>query len=313
MVELGNERDVQVKRALVVGGGSIGLRHSNILQSLGLEVAHVSQRSDLGLQTFNNTEEALRHSAFDYVVVANETSKHESTLSELQGFRGKILVEKPLSVSEELIKRFSPDQIQVAFNLRFHPGLLWLKRELLDQTVLSVECYVGQDLASWRPGRPVSEQYSAHKSQLGGVLRDLSHELDYLVWLFGDWVRVAALGGRIADVTVDSDDSWAVVSQFARAKQVSLQMNYHDKQSRRLLIVNTLSNTFTLDLVNFTATDGKSSLKLDGSGADTYVEMHKAILGGQSGSLCSAQEAIETDKLIASIDKASEDRVWISK
>ena len=302
-----------MKSALVVGAGSIGLRHSAVLQSLGLDVAHVTQRQDLKLQCFLSIEDAFLNSTFDYVVVANETSEHSVTLEKLKGFAGKILVEKPLSVSESLLAHFAPGQVQVAYNLRFHPALLWLKRELAGQSVLSVECYVGQDLTSWRPERPVSEQYSAHKAQFGGVLRDLSHELDYLVWLFGDWIRVAALGGRLAELTVDSDDSWAIVSQFSRAQQVSLQMNYHDKQTRRMMIVNTAAETYAVDLVNFVVTVGKSPKTLDGSGSETYVEMHKAVISGQSSAMCSASEAIETDKLIASIEKAAEERVWVSR
>jgi hypothetical protein len=80
-----------------------------------------------------------------------------------------------------------------------------------------------------------------------------------------------------------------------------------------MMIVNTANETYAVDLVNFVVTVGKSSITLDGSGAETYVEMHKAVISGQSSAMCSASEAIETDKLIASIEKAAEERVWVSR
>ena len=38
------------------------------------------------------------------------------------------------------------------------------------------------------------------------MLRDLSHELDYMTWLFGPCRRVAALGGRFGPLAIDSDE-----------------------------------------------------------------------------------------------------------
>lgn len=300
-------------RALVVGGGSIAVRHANVLTAQGLEVSFVSQRADLAGKTHASIFDALAAEKFDYVVVANETNKHESALVDLESFAGRILVEKPLAISPHLLSKFADGQIMVAFNLRFHACLIWLQQQLVGQEVLSVECYVGQDLASWRPSRPVSQQYSAHQARGGGALRDLSHELDYLTWLFGDWVQVAAIGGRIGEVTVDSDDSWAIIAEFAGAKQVSIQLNYLDKQTQRRLIVNTAKDTFTVDLVNFKVSQGKSELSIEGSGADTYIAMHKAALSEENGALCSAGEAIATDRLIESIERAAAGRVWVSQ
>ena len=300
-------------KALIIGGGSIANRHGKVLAEQGVAVSFVSQRNDLEGQVFASVSEALAAESFDYVVVANETSKHEAALEALKGFTGKILIEKPLAIAAETLSHFSPEKVTVAFNLRFHPVLLWLKNQIAGQQVLSVECYVGQDLATWRPARPVAEQYSAHKSQGGGALRDLSHELDFLSWLFGDWVQVAALGGRIGQVTVDSDDSWAIIAEFARAKQVSIQLNYLDKKTKRMVIVNTATESFTVDLINFTVATSTTSETLAGSGADTYVAMHAAVLAGETSALCTGEQALATDRLIESIEKAAAERVWVSR
>ena len=298
---------------LVVGAGSIGLRHATALKSLGLSVAHVTQRTDFDSKVFRTISHAMNEIDFDYIVIANETNKHESSLEQLAGFSGTILIEKPLMVSEETLNKFEQDQVFVAFNLRFHPALLWLKKQLLGQKVLSVECYVGQHLASWRPGRAIEEQYSAHAASGGGVLRDLSHELDYLTWLFGDWSRVAALGGRIGNITVDSDDSWSLISEFKDVRQVSVQLNYFDKKTRRQVIVNTDSNTFSVDLVNFTATIGAADLDFSGASSDTYLSMHEAVVSGNTSSLCSTMAGLKVDLFIDAIELSSTQKVWVSR
>ena len=48
----------------------------------------------------------------------------------------------------------------------------------------------------------------------GGVLRDLSHELDYLLLLGGSWRRVAGAGGRIGPLDIRSDDYWSLLLEL---------------------------------------------------------------------------------------------------
>ena len=39
--------------------------------------------------------------------------------------------------------------------------------------------------SNWRPKQDYHTSYSAYKNKGGGVLLDLSHELDYATWIFG--------------------------------------------------------------------------------------------------------------------------------
>ena len=64
----------------------------------------------------------------------------------------------------------------------------------------------GRIIRDWRPGRDHRTTASATQQAGGGVLRDLSHELDYLLWLFGPWQRVAALGGSSGARQIEVDD-----------------------------------------------------------------------------------------------------------
>lgn len=200
-------------RALIVGAGSIGLRHADVLTQLGLHCAFVSSRSDVEGEFFPTIDGAVRSRDFDYVVIANETSRHQQALYGLleAGYSGKVLIEKPAQIHLDHKAVANFEALGVGYNLRFHPLMTAVREKLLDQKIISVQAYAGQDLDSWRPGRPPHEQYSSHRASGGGVLRDLSHELDYLQWLCGDAREVTALGGRFTSKTVDSDDAWSIL------------------------------------------------------------------------------------------------------
>lgn len=302
--------DQPVTRAVVVGAGSIGARHATVLTSLGLEVAFVSARTDLDLASFATVSDAVTQFAPDYVVIATDTATHAASASSLAdaGYRGPLLVEKPLAIESKLLTPFA--RVGVGFNLRFHPVVRRLSELLEGVEVYTVEAYAGQHLSTWRPGRDVNQQYSAHRSRGGGVLRDLSHEFDYLALLFGPCVGVFARGGRVADVTVDSDDAWAIVAQYQNAPLLTLQLNYLDSTARRRLVITTSMGSIAADLVAGTITSSAGEESFVVNRDDTYRAMHEAMLAG--GGVASISEASATDQTVSMVELSSTEQRWLA-
>jgi predicted dehydrogenase len=300
-------------RVLIIGYGSIGARHARLLNELGCITAVVSRRKVEFSIVYPDLASALVGHRPDYVVVANPTSLHYDTLMALavDGFVGRVLVDKPLFDYCRAITSSGFQSISVAYNLRFHPVIQRLRYLVRNESVLSVNAYVGQYLPEWRPGTDYRQCYSAHVEQGGGALRDLSHELDYLTWLFGDWRAVTALGGHISHLEINSDDIFVLLMQTALCPVVSVQMSYLDRMSRRRIVVNTQRHTIEADLVGGTVLiDGK--LETHNVERDyTYREMHRAALNDESGTLCTVEEGIATLELIEFAEQANQCKEWI--
>ncbi|EJL81418.1 putative dehydrogenase [Herbaspirillum sp. CF444] len=305
-----------MSKALVVGYGSIGARHVRILEESGHEVAVVSRRRINVRTCYAGLDEALQQYEPAYVVIANRTSEHRDTLQSLNraGFTGDILVEKPLfEAPGDLEPGGGSGRVFVAYNLRFHAVLQRLKTLLQGERMLSAQIYVGQYLPQWRPQADYRTSYSASAGQGGGVLRDLSHELDYIAWLFNGWSRVAALGGHFSSLEIDSDDVFSVLLETPGCPVVSLQMNYLDRVGRRVVIINTDSGTIEADLVRGTVTMNDQIESIVSGRDDTYREMHAALLGGRHETLCTFRQGAEVLDLIAAIEQAAGTRQWVSR
>lgn len=302
-------------RALIVGAGSIGLRHAEVLSSLASEVALVSSRADLVQQTYPSIADAITEFKPDYVVISNPTSLHSEALQDLSaaGFSGRVLVEKPANIDSSLLLPGPFSSVHVAYNLRFHPVMTALSNELHGKKIYSVQAYAGQDLNTWRPGRAVEEQYSAHAVRGGGVLRDLSHELDYLQWLFGDAKEVVALGGRLGDITVDSDDTWSVLFTTEEAEQVALSINYFDIPGSRSIRVITDKSTLFADFVEGSLSiNGETQHQFSVERNDTYLAMHTDILG-QGKIAAGIDSALNNDQLILDIERSATEKIWVKR
>lgn len=291
-------------KALVIGFGSIGSRHANILKALRLEVVVVTNQKIDTFPSYTSIQKALSVENFEYIVIANKTCDHFTALQELDKckFLGKVLVEKPLFKEHHASSKYSFSEIYIAYNLRFHPLILILRKILIDESIISCQIYVGQYLPQWRPQRDYRESYSAHKNEGGGVLLDLSHELDYLNWIFGAWKRLTALGGQLSELEIDSEDIVSVLMETEKCPVLSLQMNYLDRVPRREIIVNTSTLSIKVDMIQGTININGKIEKIETERNDTYQKQHMAILNNDNHNLCNFQQGQEIQSLIKAIN-----------
>lgn len=303
-------------KVLVIGYGSIGQRHARLLTDLGCRVAVVSRRSIGFAPAYSELPQALSDWQPDYVVVADRTGEHRQTIEALveHGFQGRVLIEKPLFDQLSTLPRHDFSLAAVAYNLRCHPLLMKLK-SLLDSSaqLVTASIYAGSYLPDWRPNTDYRQSYSSRKNQGGGVLRDLSHELDYALWLFGPWQKLTASGGHLSQLEIDSDDAYTLLMETVRCPSVSVHLNYLDHAPRREILVNTDQHTVRVDLINNTmAVDGVQEA-VTVARDDTYRTEHQAILAGKAKELCTLEEALETLATIEAAERASASHTWISR
>lgn len=300
-------------RALVIGYGSIGARHARLLCELGAQTAVLSRRAIDFPTLFTDLPTALATHRPDYVVIATATAEHRRMLDELSatGFSGAVLVEKPLFDRHQEPRPFGFSRLAVAYNLRYHPALQRLKELVAKERILTVCAYMGQYLPDWRPATDYRQSYSASLAAGGGALRDLSHELDYVAWLFGRPLSVTAVGGHLSSLEIDSDDAYALLMRGERCPLLSVQVSYLDRVARRRLVVNTENHVIEVDLIRGVVAVDKDEYAVPCERDYTYREMHGALMRGDWSSACTYDEALATMGLIAAAERANETGTWV--
>jgi predicted dehydrogenase len=312
-----SEDCVRSGKACVVGYGSIGMKHVRVLRELGLDVSVVSRRPTVGgeLKRFESLSAAMNEQTPDYVVIANDTSDHFDTINELVrlDFRGSVLVEKPLFDRPKAIPPHRFRRLHVGYQLRLHPALRDLRSRLSDHEVILADVYVGQHLATWREGRGVHDSYSARIADGGGVLRDLSHELDYVGWIFGGWTSLCARGGNFGALGIDADEAWTIVMAARKCPLVTLQANYLDDLVKRELRIVTRTETICVDLIGNTLRRKERTIKYELEPSSLLKGEHEQMLADNDVcTLCSAREGLDVLNTIEAVERANSERVWVS-
>jgi len=219
----------KVNRVLIVGLGSIGRRHLEVLNSIypGVQISalrhdHCSAKEseELGLfACFTKIEDAIKFKP-QFAIIANPSSKHIEISKALARAGIHLLIEKPIASEsrhvQELID-FCHDKkivLMTAYNLRFSPSLQHFRKLVLDKiigNIFSIHTEVGQYLPNWRLGNNYQNNVSSKKKLGGGVLRELSHELDYLMWIFGPISWVKSKISKQSNLKIDVEDTAKII------------------------------------------------------------------------------------------------------
>jgi predicted dehydrogenase len=195
---------------VVVGSGSAGRRHATTLRSLLPEHRLVVVRR----ATSHQPVEALAPLDVDIVgsaaeaaalgpelaVVAGPATRHAADGAFLLAAGAALLVEKPLAASSQDGAALAAAAVAagrpvvVGYHLRFDDVAGAFVRLVHERAArpTSFELRVGQDLGSWRPGVPAERSVSARQDLGGGVLLELSHEIDAVLAAFGPVAAVRA-------------------------------------------------------------------------------------------------------------------------
>ena len=191
---------------LVIGSGKIAQRHIENIKLID-ESAEVSlltrekgnfKKNNLKEKisiknVFTNENEAIESNP-DYVIICNPSPFHikSALFFAKQGIH--LFIEKPLSNNLDDIDLLQMEvkkrsiKAMVGYPLRFCRSMISFKHAIEEGIIGDVlrirsECY--SYLPSWRPEMDFKKTVSANNDLGGGVLLELSHELDYLMWIFG--------------------------------------------------------------------------------------------------------------------------------
>lgn len=227
-------------RILVAGLGSIGRRHLRNLLALGIDDLILLRTKvepvpeDPSLPVVTNLEEALDCKP-DAVIVCNPTAHHLDVALPAAKAGCHLFIEKPLSQnwdSVELLLCEVAKQKSIAcvgFDLRFDPGLVKV-REILASGVLgritAIQAQVGQYLPDWHPWEDYRRSVSARKETGGGVILDLIHEIDYVLWLMGDVREVSCMLGQVSQLEIETEDTAAILLRFSNGAIGTISLDY---------------------------------------------------------------------------------------
>lgn len=298
-------------RVLLIGFGSIGKRHYKVLSSFcQIKTIDIVTKQTLeNKRTFQSLEEVKNLKSYDYFVIASQTKKHFEQLKFLElHLKDKIIFcEKPLFERNKALKILK-NRVYVGYVLRFHPLFEKLEKLIKNDTIININASCGQYLPTWRVDRDYRDSYSAKKEEGGGVLLDLSHEIDYVQHLCGKIEDVKSYQLKVSDLEIDSDDLTTLIGRATYGTVVNISIDYISKITHRKVHLDTINASYELDFIR------NRLIQKNSSGEENIFEnralkrnsmfqkMHQSILDEKTEA-STYDEALEVMKTISTIQE----------
>lgn len=248
----------------VIGLGSIGKRHvMNMVKVLG-------KKCNYQIDALRSSPTALNENLdkiicrqyyspedlpddYDIVFVTNPTSFHYETIKMAIPKAKHMFIEKPVFDSMDYDIDALPLKKKgiyyVACPLRHKSIIRYVKHKILtDESIISARIISSSYLPSWRKNVDYRNIYSARKSMGGGVSRDLIHEWDYAVYLFGNPQKIFHLQGHVSDLEIDSDDLSVYIAKYQKMF-LEIHLDYIGQKTERTLQLFTNDKRIDVDLI----------------------------------------------------------------
>mgnify|MGYP006275727095 CR=1 FL=1 len=236
----------------VVGLGSIGRRHVRVITTHFPEVNILSVRrkestpvpeDQMVSKRLISIQAAIEH-GLDAAVLAGPAPQRLGYATAFLRAGIPLLLEKPVVATDadaqELLgiedgNSAAYRRSLVGYVLRHQNAFSFLQQQMSSASLgelRNVRVDVRTFLPDWRPGQDYKQTVSARKELGGGVMRELSHEFDYLTALAGEFD--AAIGWRNAHsaIGIDTEEHVEVLLKTENSVPVSLSLDFATRAPR---------------------------------------------------------------------------------
>lgn len=215
---------------LIVGFGSIGKKYSQSASKFfKKKKIHIFSKH----LKMNNLKKFNKIKDLKYIILSNRATERINFFNSFIKKNATYIFEKPLSSNvlnsfqkKKFLNTIKKNKIKIksGYCLRLNPAVKKLKQMLNKNLnkIINIKINTRTYLPSWRKG-DYTKSVSANKKYGGGVINELSHELDLMLYLFGKPKALFARCLNSKSLEIDTEDTADII--FIINNRINLNMH----------------------------------------------------------------------------------------
>jgi predicted dehydrogenase len=326
-------------RIAVVGLGSIGRSHVRVLRQYDPDTEIIAVRSGRGGPVpeddivnlhVKSVAEALKWGPAGGIIASPAPYHIDQSLEFLRA-GVPVLIEKPLAADYEDAKRLMHEEAidpvalsrsAVGYVLRHQPAFDFVQ-ETVERgrlgTLRTARAESRSYLPAWRPGQDYKQSVSARQDLGGGVFRELSHEINYVLELFGRCHAVTAWRNQGSEIDISVEEHVEMMVQHVGDAVTTISLDFATKAPLRRKLCATFSKgALTWNLVTNVVgveVDGEEPVhrEFPSERDDMFLaqlENFVDALSGQSPPKCTVEDGLKTMAVIDAAERSCVSRAW---
>ena len=146
---------------------------------------------------------------------------------------------------------------------------------------------------------------SAQKKYGGGVLTELSHEIDLIDYIFNIKKIHSSFNSKISQLKINTDDFLNLNTFCNKVKFCNLNVNFFDNLKERKIKIVGKDYSYEADILNnlIKVHNNKNFItkKIKIKAINTYEKLHKSILNNKYRNICDLKQGQKIQKIIFEI------------
>lgn len=301
-----------MKKAVIFGFGMIGKLYYDLLKARNIKVFTYNSRSSADYNDITNIVDIPAD--IDFAIICSPTNNHLEQLELCAERKIPVIVEKPVTndftsfnnIINKYHESYFTKYTYLAYCLRFNPVIEYLKSKLTSKNPINVQIVNNNHLAAWQ--RQNLDSYSRYFERGGGVVLDLSHEIDFAYYIFNDLDIESFTTKKLGNFTIDAAD----YSQIIFSKKdilVEIRLNYHSHRAQREIIITFEDSSWVCDIKALKINVYKNrelteTIKFDGKYTDMYDKQLDYFIRNY-GKIDLNNNLIEALKVAETLDKVN--------
>ena len=239
---------------LFLGLGGAGQRHLRVINKLIPNANYIAYRkiaktpllnkdftindsesieSKFNVTTYNDIDNAYNENP-DLVIISNPTSLHSEAIIRAIEEGADVITEKPgsSSLSEaKSVKKVlenSKSKFLISYQRRFHPLTKELRKIIQENklgNISGIDVSLKSNVKNWHPYEDYKELYACNSQLGGGVLLTESHEIDLILWIFGQPDKIRSKLYQKKNLDLDVEDS-AILELYYKKFNVRFKLDF---------------------------------------------------------------------------------------
>lgn len=244
-------------KLLIVGLGSIGKKYRLIAKKyfdykkIFFFSKHEKKTNIRYLKKIDN---------LNYIILSNASSERINFFKSFIQRKATYIFEKPISTkpfsdkkNDKFFKLINKNKIKIksGYCLRLHPAIKELKKTINNNlnNILKININTNSFLPLWRK-KNYTKSVSAKKKFGGGVINELSHEIDLILHLFGKPKSLYASYLNTKSLKINTEDVADIIFNMSNKLNLNLHLDFCSPfEKREIEIIFRNKKKIVLDLI----------------------------------------------------------------
>ena len=235
------------------------MKHKNLLNEKNYDFYLISNHFSLTKKFKKIKLKQAKTIMFDLTFICCPANKKSFFIKQLIDNSKKIFLEKPVAINTKIPKNLSNTENQKkkkyeGYVFRHNTIINNIKKKITDRKkngkLIGVQFINRSYLPNWRKHIIYSKSVSSIKSKGGGVLLELSHEVDLAFYFFGKLKVKKSLLTNSKTLKINVEERADVIFQVKNTVPINMVLDFNSKLVERKIIINFSKINYIIDLNN---------------------------------------------------------------